>query len=180
MNEEQTPSSPAPSTPEAASTSDHAGTADAPENAAASAVPDTHAGSVLLLANTMQRYALPTAGIAAALAIVVSAVLVGWTGALGALVGAVVAAASCLATLVIMRRSAASSPFVVMGVALGGFAVKMVVLFVVMLALRGVDALHPKALAFTMMGIIVVWAAAEVRAFQKTKIPTIIPASDGS
>ncbi|MQA08112.1 MAG: hypothetical protein GEU98_06070 [Pseudonocardiaceae bacterium] len=142
-------------------------------------MPDSHAANVLRLADAMLRYALLPGAIAAVLGITISAVLAGLPGALGALVGAAVAFASSLLTLLLMRKTAGSNPYVVMAVSLGGFVGKLLVLFLVLMALRGVEALHPTALALTMLGTILVWVGAEVRAFQKTKIPTIIPASDG-
>jgi Ca2+/Na+ antiporter len=66
----------------------------------------------------------------------------------------------------------------VMAVALGGYIFKILVLLGVMMLLRGVDGLHPKALALTMLAVILVWAASEFVAFRRTRIATIIPASD--
>ncbi|MFC4004867.1 hypothetical protein ACFS2C_23680 [Prauserella oleivorans] len=106
---------------------------------------------------------------------VVATVLVGTEGLLGALVGGVVAFASSLATLFMMRKSSAMEPMAVMAVALIGYVFKIVVIFGVMTLLRGVDALHTLSLALTMMAVILVWAGAEMVAFKRTKIPTIIP-----
>lgn len=133
-----------------------------------------HAQSVLTLARAIVRTAvvpvLLTVGVGAAL----GAVLVGTAGLYGALVGGGVALASSMATILMMRWSAGFPPMFVMVVALGGFALKLVVLLGVMMALRGVDALHPMSLALTFLAAVLMWVAAEAFAFRRTKIPTVI------
>jgi hypothetical protein len=137
-----------------------------------------HAQSVLKLADAMYRGALWPGIVTVVIGAVVATVLVGLPGLFGALVGGVVAFASSLATLWMMRKTAAMDPMAVMAVALGGYIFKILVLLGVMMLLRGVDGLHPKALALTMLAVILVWAASEFVAFRRTRIATIIPASD--
>ncbi len=137
-----------------------------------------HAQSVLTLADAMYRGALWPAVATVVVAVVVATVLTGLPGLFGALVGGAVAFGSSLVTLWMMRRTAAMEPMAVMAVALGGYILKVLVLLGVMMGLRGVGALQPKALAFTMLAVILVWAGAEFVAFRRTRIPTIIPASD--
>ncbi|HKS43713.1 MAG TPA: hypothetical protein VJT49_01105 [Amycolatopsis sp.] len=139
-----------------------------------------HTEAMLKLADAMFRGALWPAVGAAALGVVVSAVLAGLPGLFGALAGGAIGFASCLATLWMMRKTAAMHPMAVMAVALGGYIVKLLVLLGVLTALRGVDALQPKALALTMLAVILASAAAEAVAFRRTKIPTIVPASGDS
>lgn len=67
------------------------------------------------------------------------------------------------------------NPMFVMVAALGGYIGKMVVLLVVMTLLGWVEGIHRESLAFTMLATIMVWAGAEVVAFKRTKIPTIVP-----
>jgi ATP synthase protein I len=136
--------------------------------------PNPHAKSVLTLADAMLRTALVPGLVTVALGAVAGTVLVGADGFFGALVGGTVAFGSSLMTLFMMRWSAGLPVMMVMAVALGGFAFKMVVLLVVMIALRGVDALHPMSLALTFLATVLVWAAAEAIAFRRTKIPTVI------
>ncbi|RBM16565.1 hypothetical protein DI005_25080 [Prauserella sp. PE36] len=134
-----------------------------------------HAEQVTKLADAMLRTALwPAVGIVV-IGAVVGLVWIGTAGLFGALVGGAVAFASSLATLFMMRKSAAMDPMAVMAVALGGYVFKMLVIFGVMTLLRGVDALHTLSLAITMMAVILVWAGAEMVAFKRTKVPTIIP-----
>ncbi|NIH82095.1 hypothetical protein [Amycolatopsis viridis] len=134
-----------------------------------------HAQSVLKLADAMLRFALWPAVATVVVGVVVSTVLSGVPGLLGSLVGGAIAFASSLVTLFMMRKSAALDPFMVMAVAVGGYILKVLVLFGVMTALKGVDAFNRYALALTTLAVILVWAAAEFLAFRKTKIPTIIP-----
>lgn len=151
------------------------------EDAAGNTVEQTenpHAQSVLKLADAMYRGALWPAIATVVIGAVVSVFLVGLTGLWGALVGGLVAFGSSLVTLWMMRKTAAMDPMAVMAVSLGGYILKVLILFGVMLLLRHVPFLHVKALAFTMLAVIVVWAAAEFLAFRRTRIPTIIPASD--
>ncbi|WP_235999085.1 hypothetical protein [Qaidamihabitans albus] len=138
-----------------------------------------HAEQVLKLADAMLKGALWPGVITVVLAAVVATVWVGVPGLLGALVGGLVAFGSSLATLWMMRKTSAMDPMGVLAVALGGYIFKLLVLLGVMMLLGGIDALHRYALAFTMLAVIIVWAGAEVVAFKRTKIPTIIPDSSG-
>lgn len=137
-----------------------------------------HAQSVLKLADAMYRGALWPGVATVVIGAAVSLIVVGLPGLFGAIVGGVIAFGSSLATLWMMRKTAAMDPMAVMAVALGGYIFKILVLLGVMTLLRNVGFLHSKALAFTMLAVIVVWAAAEFLAFRRTKIPTIIPASE--
>jgi|SRR5690606_6927162 len=122
----------------------------------------------------MLRTALVPGLLTVALGATAGGLLVGVDGLLGAVAGGAVGFASSLMTLFLMRWSAGLPVTVVMGVAVGGFALKMVILLVVMIALRGVDALHPMSLALTFLATVLVWAGAEAVAFRRTKIPTVI------
>jgi ATP synthase protein I len=133
-----------------------------------------HAQSILTLASAIVRTALVPVLLTIVVGAVSATVFVGAAGLYGALVGGGVALASSLATIGMMRWSAGFPPSFVMVVALGGFGLKLMVLLAVMIALRGVDALHPMSLALTFLAAILVWVAAEVVAFRRTKIPTVI------
>ncbi|GGM35060.1 hypothetical protein GCM10012275_02890 [Longimycelium tulufanense] len=146
----------------------------APATDRANTFPETHDAVVRKLADAMLRSVLWSSGATITLGIVVFAVPWGLPGALGALVGGAVALGSSLATLWLMRRTAAASVQRVMVAALGGFAGKVLVLLVVMTLLRGLTVLHPMALALTMAGTILLATGAEVRAFAQVKVPTII------
>lgn len=136
-----------------------------------------HGDVVRTLADTMLRTALPATVVTIVIAAVVATMLNGTAGLWGALVGGVVALASSLATFVMMKQSADLPVMFVMAVALGGYVFKILALLVVMMLLREVDAFHTLSLALTVLAAVMVWAGAEVVAFKRTKIPTIIPNS---
>jgi hypothetical protein len=141
-------------------------------------MPKTHAESVLKLADAMWHTAVwPVLAVVIA-GVTVSTLFAGIEGTLGALVGAAVAIASSLATLWLMRKTAAMNPMLVMAAALGGFVGKMLILLIVMMLLRNVTVFHTESLAFTMLAVVLVWAAADAVAFRRTKIPTLIISSD--
>jgi hypothetical protein len=137
----------------------------------------THEGVVRRLAGAMLRGAIVPTVATVVLSAVVFTVLFGLHGLLGALVGGVVVCASTLATLLLMTKTAALDVHFVMAAALGGFIFKMLVLLGVMVLLRDVSFLHPKALAFTMVATILVAAAAEARASKRNRSPNVIPAA---
>jgi ATP synthase protein I len=136
-----------------------------------------HARSVRKLADAMLRATLWPALACVVLGAIVATWWVGVPGLLGSLLGGAGAFASSLATIGLMRMTSGMPPVAVMAVALGGYLGKMLLLLLVMMLLSGVQAIHVQALAFTMLATILVCACAEVRGFQKTKIPTIVPGS---
>lgn len=140
--------------------------------------PRTHGEAVTRLADAMLRHAVWPAAATAVVGIVVASVLYGAPGGVAALVGGVVAFASSLATWWLMRKTAALNPMMVMVGALGGFVGKMIVLLVVLMVLREVTWLHTESLAYTMLAVVIVWAAMDTVAFRRTKLPTLIVNAD--
>ncbi|MGW5051935.1 hypothetical protein [Actinokineospora sp. NPDC004072] len=136
--------------------------------------PTTHAESVRVLAARMARDIMIACGATVAVALVVALIWVGLPGLVGALVGGVIATASAMGTVMLMLRTRALEPMMVMAMALAGYVGKIVILFVVMTLLKGIDGLHSMSVAITMMAVILVAAGAEMRAFKKTKTPTLI------
>jgi len=137
-------------------------------------LPRTHGEAVTRLADAMLRYAVWPGLATAVVGIVVCSVLFGVRGGVSALVGAAVAAASSLATWWLMRRTAALNPMLVMAGALGGFIGKMIVLLLVLMVLREISWFHVQSLAYTMLAVVIVWAAMDTVAFRRTKLPTLI------
>lgn len=140
----------------------------------AETAPNPHAESVRKLASAMVRTAVLPALAAVVLCAAVATVFVGTTGLSGALVGGAVGFGSSLLTILLMRLSADLPVMMVMAIALGGYVFKLLALLVVMVLLKGVDAFHRPALAFSMLAVVMVWAGAEIVAFKRTKIPTLI------
>lgn len=134
-----------------------------------------HAKVVLQAARAMTKASLLVTPPAVVVCIALFSILFGLHGFLGSLVGGVLAMLASLSTLGLMKFSAGQDPMFVMVIALGGYVVKVVLLFGALTLLKGVTALHPLSLGITMIVAILLAAAAEFAAFRKTKIPTIIP-----
>lgn len=126
----------------------------------------------------MLRYALWPGVATAVVGIVVCGVMFGMPGAVSALIGAVVAGGSSVATWWLMRKTAALNPMMVMTGALGGFVGKMIILLLVMMFLRDISYIHVRSLAYTMLAVVIVWAAMDTVAFRRTKLPTLIINTD--
>lgn len=141
-------------------------------------LPKTHGEAVTRLADAMLRYAIWPAAGTALIGIVVASVLFGARGGVAALIGGLVAFASSLATWWLMRKTAALNPMMVMTGALGGFIGKMIILLLVLMVLREITWLHTRSLAFTMLAVVIVWAAMDTVAFRRTKLPTLIITDD--
>lgn len=156
--------------PDSTSSDPAAGQAEDP----AVAVAREHARSVYRLADAMQRWGLMLSLPASLVVVGVATVLAGRPGLVGAAFGVVLGQGSALVTITMMRMAATRGPSSLMGFALGGYALKMTALLVVMLLLRDVDGFNRTALAFGMLVVVVAWAAGEVTAFQKTRTPTLV------
>lgn len=141
-------------------------------------LPKTHGEAVTRLADAMLRYAIWPAVVTAVIGIVVASIMYGARGGVAALVGAIVAVASSLGTWWLMRKTADKNPMMVMTGALGGFIGKMIILLLVLMALREITWLHTRSLAFTMLAVVIVWAAMDTVAFRRTKLPTLIVDDD--
>jgi ATP synthase protein I len=133
---------------------------------------------VTRLADAMLRYARWPAAATVVVGVVVASVLYGVQGGVSALVGGLVAVASSLATWWLMRKTAALNPVMVMTGALGGFLGKMIVLLLVLMVFREISWLHVQSLAYTMLAVVIVWAAMDTVAFRRTKLPTLIVNTD--
>lgn len=133
-----------------------------------------HAESVYTLADAMLRWGLRLSVPLALLTIGVATVTAGALGLVGSGFGVVLGFGSSLVTITMMRLAATRPPSALMGLALGGYAVKMTALLGVMLLLRDVGGFSRPALAFGMLVVVLAWAAAEIVAFKKTRIPTIV------
>lgn len=132
-----------------------------------------HADAIRNLAGAMFRYGLPSVLVACGIAVVLAGVLVGSTGLAGAAVGAGIGIVLGLITIAFMRLSAPLPPMVVMAVAMGSFALKLILALIAAVVFKNVPGLHMYSLALTLLTSIFVWAAADVVAFRRTHIPTI-------
>ncbi|WP_019812940.1 hypothetical protein [Saccharomonospora saliphila] len=133
-----------------------------------------HARSVHALAAAMLRWGMSLAVPTSLITVAIATLLGGEPGLAGAAFGVVLGFGSALVTLTMMRLAAQRSVNSLLGFALGGYAVKMTLLLLVMLLLDGVATVSGPALAFGMLATVVAWAAAEVVAFLRTRTPTLV------
>lgn len=113
--------------------------------------------------------------LAGALTAAVAGLLVGWPGVWGAVVGVGIALAFLVTTALVGARVAGGDPLLVAGAILGSWLVKVVLLVVVLVALRGQDFYDPVALfAGVVVGMLLtLWA--EYRALTSARVPYVEP-----
>ncbi|MBZ3903811.1 hypothetical protein [Streptomyces griseiscabiei] len=123
---------------------------------------------------TLLQAAVPTAA-AGAIAAVISGVVVGGKGALGAVVAAVITILFMGIGLYVLQRTAKSLPhlFQMMGLML--YAAQILLLFIFLSAFKNTTLFHPRAFAFTLVATTLVWIAAQTRAHMKAKILYVEP-----
>jgi ATP synthase protein I len=118
---------------------------------------------------------LPTALVGAVLTLGF-ALLAGWPGALGAAVGGALVVAFFGADLLALRSASRRFPDAPVQLALLGYLVKIVVLGVLLLFLRGTAAIHSGAFAVTTIACTVVWLVGQIRVVGRlVKLPTMEP-----
>jgi ATP synthase protein I len=132
-----------------------------------------HVASVLKLAAAMQRTAAILSVIVAVVAIVVALVLRGTPGAVGAVVGSVIAIALGWLGTFVMAKTARATPAGVMIGAMTAFTGKIAFLLVFLLLFRGTTLFDNQAFAFTMLAVTAAWIAGEVIGFVRTRIPAV-------
>ncbi|GAA2780318.1 hypothetical protein [Streptomyces showdoensis] len=123
--------------------------------------------------------AVPTAA-AGAIATVVSGVVAGGKGALGAVVGTLVVILFMGLGLVVLQRTAKKLPQLFQAMGLMLYTAQLLVLFVFLALLKDTSAFDFKAFAFTLLATTVVWVAAQARAYMKAKIMYVDPENTGS
>lgn len=132
-----------------------------------------HVASVLKLAAAMQRTAAILSVIVAVVAIVVAWLLRGAPGAIGAVVGSVIAIGLGWLGTFVMAKTARATPAGVMIGAMTAFTGKIAFLLVFLLLFRGTTLFDNQAFAFTMLAVTAAWIAGEVVGFVRTRIPAV-------
>jgi ATP synthase protein I len=130
-------------------------------------------------ARTLLQTAVPTA-VAGAVAVVVSAVVAGGKGALGAVVGTLVALLFMGIGLVVLQRTAKSYPHLFQAMGLLLYMTQLLLLFVFVAVFKDTTLFHPKAFALSLVVATVVWIAAQARAYLKAKILYVEPDSSSA
>ncbi|MFE5630339.1 hypothetical protein [Streptomyces sp. NPDC056543] len=113
--------------------------------------------------------AIPAAA-TGAVAAVISGVVAGGKGAIGAVIGCAVVIAFMGIGLVVLQRTAKSYPHLFQAMGLLLYATQLLLLFVLMLMLKNTTFFDFKAFAFTLLASTLVWIAAQARAYMKAKI----------
>ncbi|MBO7937070.1 hypothetical protein [Streptomyces antibioticus] len=123
--------------------------------------------------------AVPTAAVGA-LAAVVSGVVAGGKGAIGAAVATVVVIIFMGLGLYVLNRTAKSLPHLFQAMGLMLYAAQILLLFIFMAAVKNTTLFNPRAFAFTLLAGTLVWIAAQTRAHMKAKILYVEPDSGSS
>ncbi|MFE7552188.1 hypothetical protein [Streptomyces gardneri] len=122
---------------------------------------------------------IPTAAVGA-IATVISAVVAGGKGALGAVVGTLVVILFMGIGQLVLQRTAKSLPHLFQAMGLMLYTAQLLVLFIFLALLKNTTLFDFKAFAFTLLATTVVWVAAQARAYMKAKITYIDPGNTGS
>ncbi|MFJ9806853.1 hypothetical protein ACIRTB_01250 [Streptomyces sp. NPDC101158] len=130
-------------------------------------------------ARTLLLTAVPTAAVGA-VATVVSGVVAGGKGALGAVVGTAVVLLFMGIGLVVLQRTAKRLPQLFQAMGLMLYTAQLLVLFIFLALLKDTSAFDFKAFAFTLLATTIVWVAAQARAYMKAKIMYVDPENTGS
>ncbi|MDX6329611.1 MAG: synthase protein [Streptomycetaceae bacterium] len=123
--------------------------------------------------------AVPTvaAGVVAA---VISGVLAGGKGVIGAIFGAVLVIAFMGIGLVVLQRTAKSLPQLFQAMGLMLYTTQILLLAIFLAVFKHTTLFSTKAFAFTLVASTLVWIAAQARAHMKAKILYVEPGSSGS
>jgi ATP synthase protein I len=123
--------------------------------------------------------AVPTAA-AGVVAAVISGVLAGGKGVIGAAFGAVLVIAFMGIGLVVLQRTAKSLPQLFQAMGLMLYTTQLLLLALIMLAFKNTTLFNTKAFAFTLLAATIVWIAAQARSYLKAKVLYVEPDSAGS
>jgi ATP synthase protein I len=121
------------------------------------------------------RWSVALTGVVAAVAVVLSTVLVGHKGAYGSLIGVAVVAVFFGISILAVGKAAKISPMAMMVTALGSFVVKIVAFMIVLVAIGHSSALSGRSLGFTALACILAWSASQIGTSIKLKMLYVEP-----
>jgi ATP synthase protein I len=121
------------------------------------------------------RWSIALTGVVAAVAVVLSTVLVGAKGAYGSLIGVAVVAVFFGISILVVGKAAKISPMAMMVAALGSFVVKIVAFMIVLVAIGHSSALSGRSLGFTALACILAWSASQIGTSIKLKMLYVEP-----
>ncbi|MFF8608392.1 hypothetical protein ACF06X_20895 [Streptomyces sp. NPDC015346] len=113
--------------------------------------------------------AIPAAA-TGAIAAVVSGVVAGGKGALGAVIGCAVVLLFMGIGLVVLQRTAKSFPHLFQAMGLMLYTAQLLLLLFLIILFKKTTFFDFKAFAFTVLAATIVWVAAQARAYMKAKI----------
>ncbi|MFE5918166.1 hypothetical protein [Streptomyces sp. NPDC056468] len=127
-------------------------------------------------ARILLQAAVPTVA-AGAVAAVVSGVVAGGDGAVGAVVATLVVILFMGIGLYVLQRTAKSLPHLFQAMGLMLYAAQILLLFVFLSVFKNTTLFNPRAFAITLVVGTLVWIAAQTRAHMKAKILYVEPDS---
>ncbi|WP_418959154.1 hypothetical protein [Streptomyces tritici] len=122
--------------------------------------------------------AVPAAAVGA-LGTVISGLVAGGKGAIGAVLATVVVLLFMGIGLVVLQRTAKSLPHLFQAMGFLLYTTQILLLFVVMVLLKNATWFDFKAFAFTLLAVTIAWIAAQARAYMKAKILYVDPEKPG-
>ncbi|MEU2659249.1 hypothetical protein ABZ615_28515 [Streptomyces sp. NPDC007325] len=114
------------------------------------------------------------------IATVISGIVAGGKGAIGAGLGTLVVLLFMGIGMLVLQRTAKKHPQLFQAMGLLLYTTQLLVLAVFLAVLKGTTVFDFKAFAFTVLATTVVWVAAQARAYMKAKIAYVEPGKTGS
>lgn len=104
----------------------------------------------------------------------------GLDAVLGALVGTALSIAALSVPVLVVRATATASPPAVMGAALGGYLLCVVLLAIAWIVLEGVDTVSHQHLAVALFAVTAAWMAGQVRGLVRLRVLAFGESADGA
>ncbi|MFD4605559.1 hypothetical protein ACFWPQ_47065 [Streptomyces sp. NPDC058464] len=125
-------------------------------------------------ARILAQAAVPTAAVGV-LAAVVSGVVAGGKGAIGAIVATLVVILFMGIGLYVLQRTAKSFPHLFQAMGLMLYTAQLLLLFVFVAAFKNTTLFNPRAFAVTLVACTLAWIAAQARAHMTAKVLYVEP-----
>lgn len=119
-------------------------------------------------------------GIVGVAATVICAFVAGLAGLFGGLLGTVVVLAFFGLGQIVVARTLRTNPAIALNMAMLVYLVQIVVLFVLLLLLKHVTVLAPKAFAATIFAGVIAWTASALATMSRTRVLYVEPKPDNT
>ncbi|WP_061296841.1 hypothetical protein [Herbidospora cretacea] len=120
--------------------------------------------------------AVPTVAVGL-IAVIVTAILAGFEGALGSVIGLVLVAVFFTVGLFVVTWAGRISPMAMFAAAVLSYLVKVIAIMITLRAFETTTVFDPKAFAWSVIVLTVVWTFGEMRGFMKLKLLYVEPDS---